>query len=188
MNFIRYLLVEYYKLQKMKISKLILSLITLLLVFSCAKDETANIPVTEDNVAAEWNLTDLTMDGQTKYLGVNIPIKGKGKDMDAKITLTKNPNKITSSGSLNLNVSFSLLGQSVDRDIPINLNLLIGSGDWSINSKGQLLISTNDKVQVVNVKEFNNNTMKLETEYEFNVPYNGIELPISSKLNMTLTK
>lgn len=173
----------------MKILKTFLSITVLFLFTACSTDDSSeNIPVTEDNVAATWNLTKFTMNGKTKYSNLEIPIKGEGKDMDAKVTLSKNPNKITSSGSFNLSVSFNAIGQNIERDIPMNLDLFVGNGEWSVNSNGQIIVSDNGTVQTLDVKEFTNNKLRLETKYDFNFPYNGIQLPITSTVEITLTK
>lgn len=173
----------------MKIIKAFLSITMLFLFMACSSDDSPeNIRVTEDNIAATWKLTAFTMDGKTKYSSLEIPIKGEGKDMNATITLSKNPNTIATSGNFKLGLSANLIAQKIEQDIPMNLDLFVGNGEWSVNSSGQILVSNNGNVQTLDVKEFDNNTLKLQTDYEFNFPYNDIQLPITSKVKITLTK
>ena len=173
----------------MKILKSLIIVCFIILCASCStSDDSPNVQVTQSDLVGTWNLTELNIDGMANISGIPVPVTGEGKSLNAKIILTEQPNNITASGNFIVTTRLDIPGSAVTQDIPFNLDTLIGNGTWSLNNNGQLIITDNVGSQTFDIKEFNGSTLKVRTQEEVPIPFNGTTIFVDTTIDMTFTK
>ncbi len=174
----------------MKKLKALVLICTTILFISCSEDDSTTVQITESDLAGTWNLSELSIDGTANISGIpiGIPVEGEGKNLNAKIVVTHQPNNITASGNFVIELTINVPGSAVTQDIPFNLDVLVGDGTWSLNNNGEFIITDNIGSQTFDIKEFDGSILKIRTQEEVPVPYNGTTILVDATVDMTLQK
>jgi hypothetical protein len=150
----------------MKLANFIFSIIFLLSVVSCDKDDTS----TDQNstgLVGTWQYKSLTCDNGsilTEAFGTSYSTSFKTKllSSDYKVVFSKDPNKGQASGSITVELQSNINGQTITQNSKVDAPF--GSGTWNLDGSTLTFSSTGQPDQVVEVTKLDANNFEYKQE------------------------
>lgn len=146
---------------------------------------------TTSPIAGEWNLTDAIINDGTAttiFLGqtYNLSYNATSSNENVLVNFSENPNKVTSNGTYTILINFNFLGN--DYQDTTTSESPFANGDWSINGT-ILTIDANTTVNgTYEIIELTNNTLKITTAVDREVPAGGLNLNAKGTLILTFSR
>jgi hypothetical protein len=146
----------------------LLATFLLVLTISCTSNEAINVPVSENDLLGEWNVSTFSADqGNATAFSNGLSITGTfsayGSSINMITTFEENPNTVSAEGSLIANSEVSFLGQNYYNEEEVNnIPGFLFPANWSLTENVLTFTNLNQTV-AADIIYFSTDTLRLKT-------------------------
>lgn len=143
------------------------TLLVLVALFNSACNNDGNAAA--NNIAGNWNLTNLYYTGTTSTTIPGLPpitasFVGEGQNYNATLTFTESPNEFTSTGDYDVQLTTTVTGNPVPQVTTVQNQNFLSQGTWTISGNQITLTADTGEVSTANLTfSNNNNTVTIAT-------------------------
>ncbi|WP_435262684.1 hypothetical protein [Tenacibaculum sp. nBUS_03] len=171
--------------------KLLFLFSLVLTLFSCSKNDSEPLSVTNNDIVGTWKLTDFKIEGTTKgtYKGQNFKgtVNSYGEDYNFTFAFNQD-NSLSLKGLFRIVTTSTILGisQTNKSDAKI-IDGFDNTAKWNID-KNILKLTSDGKSFEIPIDDFNNNKLVLKYVVNEKKVINGIDLQINGVQYLVLEK
>jgi hypothetical protein len=152
----------------------LLATFLLVLTISCTSNEAINVPVSENDLLGEWNVSTFSADqGNATAFSNGLSITGAfsayGSSINMITAFEEDPNTVSAEGSMIANSEVSFLGQNYYNEEEVNnIPGFLFPANWSLTENVLTFTNLNQTV-AADILYFSTDTLRLKTALRRNL-------------------